>query len=444
MTDETSRRFGLPQVLAIVFAGALLLLVGYSLFANKWGAVTVAPVDVGSAPGAPQEVSEAAQHVMESVESERRALAKARLLEFSQAADEVNEAIDELEAEIVSWKTEVEALLENDAGRFLANNPTYVDAFHEIYNKGQRPSPKTPDRLRTVVAAAIEPVSNALRNQEAIYTPDQSLWDHLDELRTQALEATRSYRKDARQIQSMVDASRRDPSKAPASRTLRETLDSMANRDALEQAEAIALVVEEETRKANKKLAQLEAERVRNEAARELEKKRLQEEMKQREANRELARTREEEQRKAEQARIDALQRRAADPSVQAKYQPFLAKGTYRFNKLGLTAQVEPSYAYRYPRPASYTDMQLAGVLKNVVVFCKTAAGQSKQHQTSILAARSASVDRDGFGGQGYPNDRPKWNWYPQSESEWKEAEARYREFIELAPYWIKTGALVP
>ncbi len=85
MTDEPSRMTRMPQVLAIVFAGALLLLVGYSLFANKWGAVSVAPVDVGSAPGAPQEVTHAAKQVMASVESERRALAKARTILAIQA-----------------------------------------------------------------------------------------------------------------------------------------------------------------------------------------------------------------------------------------------------------------------------------------------------------------------------------------------------------------------
>jgi len=459
MSTESTKKLTVPPLTTVVLAAVLVLLVGYGMLGRRWDTVSVKPIDVGppraanTSPSkipaavntdpAKLEFDETAQDVMEAVEAERRAVARARLLELQHRADETTAYIDRLEQAIGRWSSEIEPLLANETGKFIAANPRLVDAFVKIYDDSNRASKQTPERLREVLNAAMDPVSHGLESETAAYTPDNSLQEQLDRVRRQAIDALRTYDDDTRQIQSLLAASKQTSGARPGTKTLQAAIDDIQNRAALARAQAVALAVDEERRKADIEAAAQEAERVRNEAARELQKKRLQEELKKREAQRELERMREQEKQRAHQAKIDAKRRRAADPAVQARYQPFLAKGVYRFNAYGGTARTDAKYGNRYPQPASYSRLQNAGVLNNVATFVKTASGKAHIHQTGQLAPRLVQPDNDGYAGAGFSNDRPKWNWYPQGERGWKQAEAMYREFLELAPIWVETGKLL-
>jgi hypothetical protein len=223
--------------------------------------------------------------------------------------------------------------------------------------------------------------------------------------------------------------------------TLRQATESLPVRRELAKSQAIAEAVAEEQRKAQEALAQLEAEKVRHSAALELQRRRLEEEIRQKDAERELAREREEGQRKAAAAVIADKKRRAADPTVQAMYQPFLAKGRFQFYPQG-DREHKPE-GYRIPQPASFRRLRECGVLNNVVVFWKTGAGLWGRSRKTFNALYYYA-DNDGFASQGYQNDRPTWSGNPNTEAEWRHAEERFNEFLELAPYWIEMGVLQP
>ncbi len=441
MSHDESKSIGFPPLMAAVFAGAMLLLVAYSLFSAQWGTVSVGLVDVGSASGSATDFVPAQQNVLESVENERRALAKTRLLMLSQESEEVSALVADLEIEIRAWEAEILPLLENDSGKSLALNPDYVEVFRQIQSSTSRSDRGTPEHHRALLASIMEPVEKALADPSFAYSPSEQLITQLDSLKTSIQEAIKSYREPRQQIQSIVSTHLRNPVAAPGELTLRQTLEALAECEAMEQAQAIADAVAAERAKAQEEFAALEAEKARNEAARELARQRQEERNRQAEAERSLARQREDEQRRAAAAKIAEVHRRAADPAIQAKYKPFLAKGRFRFFPGGQRAY-KPK-GYRYPRPASFKRLRECGILRNIVVFLKTGKGSIGGRQTNYGNV-IYYVDSDGFASQGYGNDRPTWSGYPNTEAQWRAATARFREFLELAPYWIKSGVLLP
>lgn len=430
MENNQDTRFAVQPTWII--AGALvvlLILVGYRFFSSPVESPPAAagPVDLGppTAAVSPQQVRPESR-VMESVEAERQAIAKARLLKLSQAADEIQDLILDLENEISTWAAEVEPLLTNDAGKVLAADETGLQAFHQIYAELERSSPKTPERLNTLLENYISPVRQALADPYRTYSPSQELEAHLADLNASAERAIESYAEPRRQIQSLL-ASAVKKGVETSSDTLRRAVDALAERHALEEAQAIAAAVESERKAAATKMAELEAENVRKEAERELAKKRLEDELRQKEAERERAAMKSAEERKAAQAQLDELKKRAADPAIQAKYQPFLAKGKYRFRLNGGLHGGDP---YDYPVPASLKNLREVGVLNSVKVFFASGAGYAQRFQ--------------GYNLLGMGNDRPCWPGWPNTEEDWKHVQELYVEFLQLAPIWVETGVLRP
>lgn len=219
----------------------------------------------------------------------------------------------------------------------------------------------------------------------------------------------------------------------PASQTLGRAVDSLAERHALEQAQAVAAAVEAERKLADRNLVELEAENARKQAERELAQKKLEDELRAKEAEREQARMKAEAESKAAQAKIDELKKRAADPSVQYEYRPFLQKGRFAFHTI-YTVNNNPPPRYDLPQPASVKRLRELGALNNALVFWKTGAAHKS----------GGNRDKYGYYGQGFGNDRPTWTGFPTTEEEMKHVEELYAEFMHLAPIWVEMGVLKP
>ncbi|MBU0640145.1 MAG: hypothetical protein KKB50_14865 [Planctomycetes bacterium] len=153
------------------------------------------------------------------------------------------------------------------------------------------------------------------------------------------------------------------------------------------------------------------AERERREA--ELEAQRINEETQAR-----LVRER------AERKRLTAL---AENPEIQARYQVFLAKGRYSFaqNKVINATAFAPSY----------NALRILRITHDPETFAIAAGGYQTQLKGGLYDRSTWYFNK---------NDRPLWASYPRTDNEWKELNARFKEFQELAPIWRDMGVLSP
>jgi hypothetical protein len=109
-----------------------------------------------------------------------------------------------------------------------------------------------------------------------------------------------------------------------------------------------------------------------------------------------------------------------------------LAKGSYIFRPSGHPG-VNPIQKNAYPKPASLKRLNECGVLRSAVIFWSTGMGVER-----------VRVDKNGYAGQGFGNDRPIWTMNPSTEEDWKEVEAHYQEFVQLSQFWVESGMLQP
>jgi len=421
----------LPQAawIIIIAVAVLAVVAGYRFLSRPEpsSSIVTAFSATPNTAASPQQ-QQAQNRLLESLEVERQAIAKARLLSISQTGEEIEEFIAELQSEITAWRTEIDVLLTNEPGRHLAANNAAIQAFQQIYSDDQRVSPGTPRRLRALLQSYMQPIREALADSARTYSPSDELGSRLLDLDITTREAITSYREPRQKIQSLVSAAAKTDRTILPSLTLAEAIAKMTEQHALEETQAIAAAVESERKEHNRKLAALEAEHARKEAARELARKKLEEQAREKEAQRELARRKAEEKSKAENARLEALRKRAADPAVQAKYNPFLTKGRFIFTKYG-----HPSRSHDIPRPASFRRLRETEVLKNVYTFWSSGAAHPQS---------SKYGEKHGYRGQGHGNDRPSWSGYPKTEEQLRLCTERFHEFLELAPFWIESGVL--
>jgi len=423
----------LPQAawIIIIAVAVLVVVAGYRFLSRPEPSSSIV-TDFSAPPhtaASPQQ-RQAQNKLLESLEVERQAIAKARLLSISQTGEEIEELIAELQTEITTWRTEIDVLLTNEAGRHLTADNAAIQAFQQIYSDDRRVSPGTPHRLRALLQSYMQPVQEALADSARTYSPSDELGSRLLDLDITTREAITSYREPRQKIQSLVSAAAKTERTTPPSLTLAEAIDKMVEQHALEEAQAIAAAVEAERKEHNRKLADLKAKHARGEAERERARKKLEEDVREKEATRQLTQSKAEEKSKAENARLEALRKRAADPAVQANYRPFLAKGRFIFKSV-----YNNKNYHDIPRPASFRRLRETGVLKNVFVFWSSGAGHPRKVEYGY---------RKGYKGQGEGNDRPTWSGYPKTEEQLRRCNERFREFLELAPFWIETGVLRP
>lgn len=332
----------------------------------------------------------AAAEAVNRAHEEAVSLADARREEILLNADTTLNLADELDDAIRGWRA-VEDLLENSDGKFIGSDQTLVRAYDAIRQRG-RVSSEEAKRYRSVVERLIAPVRRAAGANSEFVPSDQlaqELARHQKTIRT----ALATYREQRGAIES-----------------LRNTAKELGVAGDITLASAIAKANELAERRRAQLIAS-EVEKARADAAQEEADARAEQERVLGQQHAENIRKETEVMRQA--AVKKQLRREAEDPTVRAKFAPFLEKGWYRLARTRSRRRKLP-----YPMPASYHDLQNLGSLTSVRSFVMCASGQTREC--------------------GY-NDRSRWS-VPTTEEGWKEMKNRYEQFMRLAPVWMQLG----
>jgi len=342
--------------------------------------------------------------VLDNADAERRALAKAQLQRLQHEGVEIIRVLNECEQELVAWDREVQSELTGKRGQAVAADTESLERFAAVYGQ-PRTSKSELDGCRSRVDALLEPVMAAL-SSGSFYTPAGDTANQLAserqfaEIRRQTLRQTRQ---DALSV--FAYAERKG---ATGTRSLQEALAELESNEAQIRVTAITAAQEKAHRETTQRIAHARAEqelahgqgeetRIKEETRRDLEKQRADDSI------------------KAQQMTHATLKARAENPAIQAKYQPFLAKGR-------VILDTSPVRYYDMPGPVSLATLQRKGALSDAKTFAYIGCGKD------------------------YPwskNDRPKWDC-PPTEEALSEYAGKMEEFRQLSPHWIDSGVLKP
>lgn len=355
---------------------------------------------------------------------EERALRRSRLLAIQAKGDAALTQVARLEGEIDQWQQNTTALLTDDRGKSLAAKEEHVSAFHVLRGK-ELPSKQYAAAIRTRIESLIEPVTTALKENEPGYVPSEDLVNAIEQEQATAKELAARYKDAREQVEGLLTAAR--TAGGPADVTLQVAIDRLKEKYAQQQAAVINAAEAEARTKADALLAEAKREQLLKAAEHEEQRIRS-----------ETARQEQQAKHDAQQAKTDAAERDrqvererllalAKDEQIQAKYQPFLAKGRF-------------SFAARKKRdgvsePASYTGLKDSYVFTDLKVFVSAACARYIYFQEP---GRDRMIRFDFR-----ENDRPHWPAYPSTDEEWSEANKKFEEFKLLAPVWRELGVLV-
>jgi hypothetical protein len=299
------------------------------------------------------------------------------------------------ETEVKQWDAEIRPLLTNERGKQLAGNDEAVAAFQRVYEK-ERPGRGEVDAARVRVSQLIEPVVRASEETEALYVPGEALMKQLEEEGTIARNLTATYRDARAQIQVLL---MQNDHASPSNMTLQAALDARR----LNQAQATL-----EADKERQQNIDAEIEKKKVEAAelqKQIEVDRIQQEM-----NLQVTKAQAERDTREREAAAAQLSKDANDPTILAKFRPFLDRGWY------LGGESLPHN--EKPRPWSYRYLQSFGVTTNYDRFVQAATDT---------------------------RDRARQRWpKPDTPEEDQEYHKRFDQFVQLAPIWRDAGKLDP
>jgi hypothetical protein len=336
---------------------------------------------------------------------ERQTLVEIQLDALKHQGEQTRAKLSEAEMELARWTKNVESALNNDQGRSVAADPDAVAQFEAIFQM-KRPNMSDIEEVRSQLARLLKPVDTYLANVAAAVPPSDDLTKALAAQYAHADEILTTLRRSRQGCESIIMAAVGTGKKSD--QTLAQALAGAQQRVGQDFAEQLGRAKEQARQEGEKLIAEAEARRTRQEA--ELKAKEIENEIKRIEA--EAHRT---DHIRKIQTEQDWLETLAKDPAVQAKFQPFLAKGR---NKVGMAND----WRYDYPQPASFSLIKKSGCLASVRAFAAAGAGRS---------------------GNFSHNDRPQWS-YPTSEEGFKEYAERLQLFNKLAPIWVKNKLLLP
>jgi len=342
--------------------------------------------------------------VLDNSEAERRALAKSQLQRLQHDGENVRRLLDECEQELAAWDREVESELAGKRGQAVAADGESLAKFSAVY---RQPRAKKSELLacRDRVDAVLEPVMAAL-SSGSLYVPTGDTTSQLVAERQFAQKSQQALQESRQNALSVLSGAERKG--ISGNRTLKDALNELEARQAQTRVDEITARQEAARRESTKMIAESradqelafgreEADRIKNETSRELERRKADDAL------------------KGQQATHDILKTRAADPAVQAKYTPFLGKGKF-------------GSANNVPGLLSFNYMNHIGALESVENFVNAASGRKV-------------VFRSGVHPDFAWNDRKRWT-YPATDEEWQEFGRRYQEFRDLAPFWIELNLL--
>ncbi len=335
------------------------------------------------------------QSVVAHRQQERLVVATAAVQAAKQEADRVVRDIDALAREVSLWKQKVEPLIVDSTGRRIAANRQYTLAFAQLWEQ-KRATPDDVrsyrDRLNTIVSH----LERALSSPQGRAEPTDPLRDKLTAIRKEVDLDVKAYAVARKTVDAMVAAVKGG---AAADCQLGEALERADEDFLAERLRELADEREKSERQTTQEL--LEVQRRKDAEVREAKKKQAEAIL---EAERKGIETQTTIQvATAERERLHAL---ARDDAIQAKFAPFLARGSF------YTERNEPG-------PMSAGIIASTGVLKDFDRFV--------DYATTVQ------------------NDRPKWS-QPSGPDDprWQRYRDDWELFKDLVPIWIELHMLNP
>ena len=368
--------------------------------------------------------------VLDSVERQRAAVAETSVRAARDDGQQVLRMIDHVSQLRSAWDRDVAAVLQNHEGRLIAADADRLARFATLLHLSF-PETDALAQQRERIRRLLAPAEDAIAGKIAAFKPDDAYQQQLDRERSLAQRQEQELA-DAQKMLAALIAEAKQKNSAPADLPLQVKVEQLERETAAARLRAI-------------QEARAQAEEQNTTQLADLEKRKLAEigeaERKHREAELDAQRTEQETQARLTQEKTahDKLVTLANNPEVQARYQVFLAKGRYLFDKKlsdGERKYGDPKYG-DIPAPASLRRLREVGVLDNEFVFWATGTADDDY--------ANSPAKKYGYKWQGKGNDRPvTWKGFPTTEEEQALVKQRYDEFRELAPIWVEMGLLKP
>lgn len=225
-------------LITIALVGGAIYL--WSSQANQPGTVnTQTPITSATAPGGVK-----ARDTVELPEvreynnlQETAALAKGLYLDLSNQGTAVANRLAELKGMRDKWDKEINGLLTNDTGRFVAADQSDVTAFRAHFNHAPAISEAEVTGFQNTLDTLLEPINHALKTQSVTGTPNPEFGPRLKSLDAQIEEALAPFRESVPAIEAIVKAAEARGTKG--SQTLAKALEELDQADAVTRAARI-------------------------------------------------------------------------------------------------------------------------------------------------------------------------------------------------------------
>ena len=182
---------------------------------------------------------------------EERSLRLAKLERFTSPRDQLQRDLQHVAAEMTSWESFTKDLLDEDAGRHIASDPTYIEHFLPVYEK-EHVGQEEYESFQRRVAQLSEPIAIA-EKENSEYMPSEGLLTEIKTLRSEISAAIRTLegkRKDAEAIQRFA------ANRPPAEITLRSAIDQFRTQQRKERIDQVAAARRKEQEETTARLSE--------------------------------------------------------------------------------------------------------------------------------------------------------------------------------------------
>lgn len=269
-----------------------------------------------------------------------------RQRELLQLRGTISARLEVWREEVRLWHAQVEPLLDNDGGKALAANATWLRGFHAVYEQ-PRPEIARAAAVEELVATWSDHAASATDDARAAYLPDKAALDRLNELRAEVDAAVQSYRHGRLQIAALVEESRLKPTQGQ--RLLSEALAELKRAERLKEIAALDRQLEAAKADVQAKIAAAKEQAIRQ--AGEAEAARILADVAEAKAKQQLEDARQKEE-QAKRERKVALERDLTE--IRSMLVPFISKGYFQPGGGRSTEAV----------PMSYSKLAAVGVLR--------------------------------------------------------------------------------
>jgi len=347
---------------------------------------------------------------------EARAITRTWLQVLIDNGSEVMDLCDQAAQAVTDWEQQIEPLLVNNDGKFIASNMDSVRTFRATYSE-LRPTRKDAQSICASTEAIVAPAGEALADDSKLYRPSSDANELLSRHKSQLREMLDAYAEHQSAILSVLSSAK--STSTPASITLKQAIDQLEAGEANTRSQAIAEAKEIARKEGDEKLAKAEAARVKQDAENEATRIHVETESRRVETENAAQHSRDE---NAHGTRLA----RAKSTAVQARLQPFFANGYWQpGDKKGRGLESKP--------------MSLAAIRKFGALEC-TEDGLQK-----LLSLGCGKGPQGGKNGNdraevwGYPT-----NWKKLIPRQLEELKATQKDLVEVGEELVEIGKLSP